>query len=143
MANEPGTEKVKGILDWQGITMTTNREQKWQDPTLKSLEAGLRRLGEVEVPQTLESKILARVPDGKAGSSQDQRSWRWPRVCGIGIATAAVLVLALIFMSNYGPLVPSQMLITDLNDGPTRPVPADQNTPLIEDTNHVNSNYRR
>jgi hypothetical protein len=123
--------------------MTTDREQEWQDWTLKSLEAELRRLGEVEVPQTLEVKILASVPDGGAGSPQCHRGRRWPRVCGIGIATAAVLILALIFVSNYGPFVSSQTLITDLNDGPTRTVAADQNTPLIEDTNHVNFNDRR
>ena len=123
--------------------MITNREQEWQDLTLESLEAQLRRLGEVEVPQTLEAKILAKVPDGKAERSQHHRAWWWPRVCSIGIATAAVLILALIFMSNYGPFVSSQTLITDLNDGPTRPVPTDQNTPLIEDTNHVNFNDRQ
>jgi hypothetical protein len=143
VADEPGTDKIKEILDWQGITMTTNREQEWQDLTLESLEAELRSLGEVEVPQTLEAKILAKVPDSKVGSPHDHRSWRWPRVWGIGIATAAVLILALIFMSNYGPFVSSPMLIRDFNDKPTRPVLADQNTPLIEDTNHVNFNDQR
>ena len=123
--------------------MTTNREQEWQDLTLESLETDLRRLGEVKVPQTLEAKILAKVPDNKARSLQDHRSWRRPRVWGIGIATAAVLVLALIFMSNYGPFVSSPMLIGDFNDKPTRPLLADQNTPLIEDTNHVNFNAQR
>ena len=140
MANKPGTEKTKRILNWQGITMTNNQEQKGQDLTLKSLEAKLRCLGDVEVPQTLEAKILARVPDSKPRSPQYHRGWRWPRVCGIGVATAAVLILALIFMSNYGPFVSSHTLIRDFNDKPTRPLLADQNTPLIEDTNHVNSN---
>lgn len=140
MANKPGAEKIKRILDWQGITMTNNQEQKGQDLTLKSLEAKLRCLGDVEVPQTLEAKILARVPDSKAGSPQDHGSWRRSRVWGIGIATAAVLILALIFMSNYGPFVSSHTLIKDFNDKPTRPLLADQNTPLIEDTNHVSSN---
>ena len=143
MADEPGSGKIKEILNWQGITMTTNREQEWQDLTLESLETDLRRLGEVEVPQTLEAKILAKLPDNKAGTLQAHRSWRWPRVWGIGIATAAVLILALIFMSNYGPFVSSPMLIRDFNDKPARPLLADQNTPLIEDTNHVNFNAQR
>jgi hypothetical protein len=120
--------------------MTTNREQQWRDLTLESLEAKLRRLGEVDVPQTLEAKILTNVPDGGAGSPQDHRNWRWPRIWGIGIATAAVLILALIFMSNYGPFVSSHTLIGDFNDRQTRPLLADQNTPLVEDTNHVSSN---
>ena len=143
MANEPGTEEAKEILDWQGITMTTDRERKWQDLTLELLEAELRRLGEVEVPRTLEAKILTSVPDSRAGSPQSRQVRRWPRVCGIGIATAAVLILAFIFVSNYGPFVSSHTLIGDFNDRATRPLLADQNTPLIEDTNHLNPNDRR
>jgi len=123
--------------------MTTNQEQKRQDLTLKSLEADLRRLPEVQIPETLQAKILASVPDGKAGGPQGNWVRRWPRVCGIGIATAAVLILGLVFMANYALFMSSQPPVTDLNDGPTRYVLSDQNSLLIEDTNHVNSGGQR
>jgi len=46
--------------------MKQNRKQKWQGLTLKSLEAWLRRLPEVKVPEALKPSLLAAVPDGRA-----------------------------------------------------------------------------
>ena len=118
--------------------MTGNQEQKWKDMTLKALEVELRRLPEVEVPETLKAKLFAKAPNSKTkGIREHQLQWR-PGVWGLGIAAATVLILALIFVPNYGPSVPSQALTADLDDNSTRYVLADQNNALIADTNYVN-----
>ena len=122
------------------MTMTENQEQKWENMTLKSLEAKLRLLREVEVPQTLEAKIFAKIPDSNVRITQDHQVQRWYRVLGFGIAAAAVLIFASVIVSNYGSSVSSPTLITDLNNRPARYVLTDQNTPLIADINFANGN---
>lgn len=118
--------------------MTGNRNKRWEDMTPESLGAELRNLPELEVPGALEAKVLSGIPNSPTGSREHRLHW-WPRVWGLGIATAAVLILALIFVSDSGPSVSSHTFIADLNDRPTHHVLADQNSLLIEDTNAVTS----
>ena len=117
MANKPGTEKVKGIFDWQGITMTQDKKQKCKDMTLKSLETQLCSLAKVKVPETLEAKLLAAIPDSGPKITRYYQVKRHQRIQDFGaIAVAAVLIFALMFMINYGLSIPSQMLSAELND---------------------------
>lgn len=107
MAKQQGTKEIKGIFDWQGITMGQNREQNWKDITLKSLESELRRLPEPEIPDALEDKLLAAIPEAKP-KAQEHHVIHHPRARDFGLtAAAAVLIFALIFLVNYGLSVPS------------------------------------
>lgn len=117
MANEPGIEKIKGIFDGQGITMAGSRKQKRKGMTLKSLEARLRCLSQVEVPETLKAKLFAAIPEREQKATPQyqvpcrRRVWRFGAA-----AAAAVLIFGLLFSINYGLSVPSQVLFTELND---------------------------
>jgi hypothetical protein len=68
--------------------------------SLKSLEAALRRFPEVEIPKTLEAKLLAQVPQPKAADSYRRRHWGF---WSFGGAAAAIIVLAAVFASTYLP----------------------------------------
>ncbi|MHC4791750.1 MAG: hypothetical protein ACYS8Y_09995, partial [Planctomycetota bacterium] len=107
--------------------MTENQEQKWEDMTSESLEAQLRGLPELKVPESLMAKLLAQIPKSKAAKMRaHQVQWQLP-ILGGAVAVAAVLILTLIFTLNYGPSVPSQTAIADLNDRANRYVMADKN----------------
>jgi len=116
--------------------MTENQEQKWEYMRLKSLEAELRCLPEVEVPETLEDKLLAAIPDrGAKVAPEHQAKWH-VRAWDFGAtATAAVLILALMLMVNYGLSVPPQMLLTELNDTSLCYTRWDQNNFLYDQNN--------
>ncbi|MHC4528313.1 MAG: hypothetical protein ACYS29_10580 [Planctomycetota bacterium] len=124
--------------------MKNNQERKWQDLTLKSLKAELRRLADVQVPHTLEARLLAGIPKSKAQDAPVHRIERHT-AWDFGVtAAAAVLIVALMLTVNYGLSVPSQMLLTDLRD--TSLVYArwdqnnlfyDQNNTLIGDTDYT------
>jgi hypothetical protein len=43
--------------------MTENKEQDWENITLKSLEAKLQSLSELQVPQSLRAKLFASIPE--------------------------------------------------------------------------------
>ena len=131
MADKQGTEKIKDIFNRKDIAMVENQEHKWA--TLKSLEAHLRRLAEIEVPETLKAKLFAAIPDekSKAGSKHCGR-W-WPGAWGFGATAAAILVLVLIFVTNYGTSGPSRNLIADINDKPAYYTLADQNNTSVGD----------
>ena len=126
--------------------MTENQEEKWDDMTLESLEAELRSLPEVDVPETLEARLLAAIPDRQPAASEDYRAERHPGLWDFGVtAAAAALILALILTVNYGLSEPSQTLSTQLTDmslrhtgWELRPLLSDQNA-LVEDTNYTNS----
>ncbi|UCF43063.1 MAG: hypothetical protein JSV99_10860 [Planctomycetota bacterium] len=96
--------------------MTENKEHDWENITLKSLEAKLRSLSELQVPPSLRGKLLASIPERQARVAPAHPvQWRlgaW----GFGAAAVVVLILALMFLPNYGPSVPSKTLIMDLND---------------------------
>jgi len=151
VADKSGTEKIKGIFNWQGMTMADNQKHNWQNVTLKSLGRQLRRLRQVQVPQTLKAKLLAAIPDRPAKAAPYHHvQWR-PQAWDFGVtAAAAVLIFALICTVNYGLSVPSQVLLTKINDtslcypGPDlNSFLDDQNNTLIEDTNYINYNGRR
>lgn len=115
MANEQGTEKNEGIFNWQGITMTENQEQKSKDMTLKSLEKKLRHLPEIEVPEALEARLLAAIPDRRTKGKQAQQL-QWRRAWDFGVtAAAAVLIFALMFLVNYGLSISPQTSITEFD----------------------------
>ena len=131
MANKPGTEKIKGIFNWQGITMAGSREQKRKD---KSLEAQLRCLSQVEVSETLKARLFAAIPDREQKAAlQGQVHYR-RRAWSLGVA-AAVLIFALMFLINYGLSVPSQTLFTELNDTSLCCTRWDQNNFLYDQNN--------
>ena len=97
--------------------MTKNQENNWQDLTLKSLEDRLRHLPDVEVPETLQNKLLTAVVDRQPEVTREYRiKWHW-RVFRFGAtAAAAILIIALMFMVDYGLSIPSQLILTELND---------------------------
>jgi hypothetical protein len=113
VADEPGPEQIKGIFNWQGVTMTNNKEHGWEDMTLRSLEAELRRLPELEAPPALKAGLLAGIP---AGHRQAQAKWRYGRWDFGVTAAAAVLIFASLFLVNYGLSMPPQTLLTGFND---------------------------
>ena len=108
MADIPGAEKIKGIFDWQGITMAENQEKRWEHITQKSLASRLRRLPEVAVPESLKDKLLAAIPDSGAKVSRGHQL-QWYRAWDYGVtAAAAVLIFALMFLVNYGLSTPAK-----------------------------------
>jgi len=128
--------------------MTRNQEKKWDDMTLESLEARLRRLPEVQVPEALEAKLLAAIPDKQPKASIED-SVRWhPGAWDFGVtAVAVVLILALMLTVNYGLSTPSQALSAQLQDTSLCYTAwerygflGDQNA-LIEDTNYANCKW--
>ena len=136
MANEQGTEKIKGIFNWKDISMTENQEKKWEDMRLKSLEAELRSFPEVEVPKTLEYRLLAAIPDRPTKVTREyQVKWQAGAWDFGTTATAAVLILALMFIVNYGLSMPPKMLITELNDTSLCYTRWDQNSFLYDQNN--------
>jgi hypothetical protein len=130
--------------------MSQNHGQKRKKLTLKSLEEQLRRLPDVEAPETLEAKLLAAIPDKKPETTLQGRVKWQPRAWDFGVtAAAAVLIFALMFMVNYGLSVPSQMLLTEFGDRSfyyarwdQNNLPCDQNNTVIGDTNYTNCNGR-
>lgn len=118
------------------MTMKQNREQNYKDVTLKSLKAQLRRLPEVEVPETLKAGLFDAIPEKAAKVAQEhQAGWR-PQAWDFGVtAAAAVLIFALMFMVNYGLSVPSQLLLTEFNDTSLPYARCDQNNLLYDQNN--------
>ena len=97
--------------------MTHNQKPKPEEMTLKSLEERLRRLPQVQPSESLESKLLAAIGDGRAEFTEEHHLRWWPGAWNFGAAaTAAILILALMLVVNYGLATPSQMLLTELND---------------------------
>jgi hypothetical protein len=123
--------------------MAQNQEQRWQDMTLNSLEAKLRSFSLLEAPETLKAKLFAAIPAEKAKAAQQHRAQWWRGIGAWGTAAAAVVILALIFVPDYGPSMPSQTLIADLNDRPVRNLLTDQNNALVEDINYVSRSRRQ
>jgi hypothetical protein len=86
--------------------MGQNRNDRRDNAALTSLEAGLRRLPELEVPEALEAKLLATIPAGRRrptprGVFRGRVAW------GAGaLAAAAGLILAAILMSRTRPPEP-------------------------------------
>ena len=113
------------------MTMAQKREKKGENIALKLLEAHLRRFAAIEVPGTLKEKLLAAIPNKQSKAVPKHRVQQWPRVWRFGAAAAAVLVLALIFVTNYGPSRPAQLVIADINDRPTYHILADQNNASV------------
>ncbi|MHC4498019.1 MAG: hypothetical protein ACYS21_02765 [Planctomycetota bacterium] len=97
--------------------MTDNKDHRGKDMTLRSLKAELRRLPEVEAPQGLKARLLAAIPaGGQDFSSEPQAKWHYRR-WDFGVsAAAAVLILASLFMVNYGLSMPPQVLLTGFTD---------------------------
>ena len=95
--------------------MAGSRKQKRKDMTLKSLEARLHCLSQVEVPKTLKDRLFAAIPDREQRAALQSQIHYRRRAWSFG-AAAAVLIFALMVLINYGLSVPSQMLLTELND---------------------------
>jgi hypothetical protein len=58
--------------------MTQKRKKKSKRITLKSLAANLRSLPEVEVPESLKTKLLAAIPDTQAKPAPAHQFRRYP-----------------------------------------------------------------
>jgi len=128
--------------------MTENQEKKWDDMTLESLEAELCSFPQVDVPETLEAKLLATIPDRRPEASMENSVRRHLGAWDFGVTAAAVvLILALMLTVNYGLSEPSQTLSEQLTDmsllhkgWELRPLLSDQNA-LVEDTNYANCRW--
>jgi hypothetical protein len=127
--------------------MKENQEQKWKDTTLKSLEAKLRNLPEVEVPETLEVKLLAAIPDREPVAIEHSLR-QHPGAWDFGVTAAAViLILALMLTVNYGLSTPSQTLSAQPKDtslchtGWERQYFLGDQNALVEDTNYANCKW--
>ena len=120
--------------------MKRNQEEKREDIMFNTLEAKLRSLPEVEVPKSLKAKLFAKIPDSKVECTRKYQVQSRTRVWGLGIAAAAIVILAVIFSPNYDPSVPSREVIADLNDRTTRYLLADQNNTINKDSNYVDFN---
>jgi hypothetical protein len=95
--------------------MAQNQEKKSKHITQKSLADELRRLPEVEVPETLEARLLAAIPVRKENLTRDHQL-RWYRTWDFGVtATAAVLIFALMFLVNYGLSTPTKTGIIEFD----------------------------
>ncbi len=95
--------------------MTQKRKKKSKRITLKSLAAHLRRLPEVEVPETLKPRLLAAIPDTHAIPATAHQ-FRWYRAWDFGVTAAAtVLIFALMFLLNYGLSAHSQTSIIEFD----------------------------
>lgn len=113
--------------------MAQNQKQNWEDMTLKSLEGQLRHLPEVEVPETLEAKLLTGIPERELKVRQEHQVRWWPGALGFGAVAAAVLILALIFIPSYAPSTPSLRPVIEPNDK-SRDGLTDQNSAYVENT---------
>jgi hypothetical protein len=95
--------------------MTQKREKKTKRITIKSLAAQLRRLPEVEIPETLKPRLLAAIPDTQAKHAPTHQ-FRWYHAGDFGVTAAAVvLIFALIFLINYGLYTPSRTEIIEFD----------------------------
>jgi hypothetical protein len=125
--------------------MAKNKEEKWDHKTLQSLEEELCRLPEVDVPETLEARLLAAIPSSRPKKLADHCVKRHPRLWDFGLtAAAAVLILALMLTVNYGLSNPTRLLPARLKDTSLCHagweqlyLPLDQNNALVEDTNYI------
>jgi len=134
VAEFPGPENIKAIFIWQGITMTQKREKKSKRITLKSLAAHLRRLPEVEIPETLKPRLLAAIPDMQPKPAPVHQ-FRWYHVGDFGMTAAAVVfIFVLIFLINYGLYTPSRIEIIEF-DTSLRCTTWDQNNFLYDQNN--------
>ena len=95
--------------------MTQNQEKKSKHITQKSLAEDLRRLPEVEVPETLQARLLDAIPVTQANLTRDHQL-RCCRAWDFGVtAAAAVLIFALMFLVNYGLSTPSKTAIIEFD----------------------------
>ena len=122
--------------------MKENQDFKWDDITMKSLEAKLRSIPKPDVPVTLKEKLLATIP-----KKQVKTFSVFPIRPGFGFwsfgATAAVIsILIVAIFLNFNLSVPSHKVVADINDGINNNFLTDLNTPFIEDTNYVKENIR-
>ena len=96
--------------------MTHGKEGRRQDVSRHSLEARLRSLADVEPPETLKARLLTAIP---ARTHRTHPPGWYPKAWDFGVtAAAAVLIIALMLMVNYGLSVPSQAQLfadTDLD----------------------------
>jgi hypothetical protein len=114
--------------------MTQKREKKSKRITLKSLAAHLRRLPEVEVPDTLKPKLLAAIPDTQAKPATVHQFRGYP-AWDFGVtAAAAVLIFALMSLVNYGLSTPSKTGIIEF-DTSLRSTTLKQNNFLYDQNN--------
>ncbi len=95
--------------------MARNQEKKSKHITQNSLAEDLRRLPEIEVPETLEARLLDAIPVRGENLTRAYQL-RWYRTWDFGVtAAAAVLIFALMFLVNYGLSIPSQTSITEFD----------------------------
>jgi hypothetical protein len=89
--------------------MRYGKKNKREEITLRSLGKELRSLAEVEVPHALKGRLMAGIPKTAESSSELRARWH-PRAWDLGVtAAAAVVIVALMFMVDYGLSVPQQV----------------------------------
>lgn len=82
--------------------MEDKQEQKSKKIIKKSLASQLRSLPEVRPPEALKDKLFAAIPDRRPKPAPAHQPM-WYRAWDYGAtAAAAVLIVALMFLVNYG-----------------------------------------
>ena len=113
--------------------MKKKNNDKSKIMSLKSLKTALRKFAEVEIPETLETKLLAQIPQQKtkivAGSCYRRHWGFW----SFGGAAAAAMVLAVILAAVYMPNSAGGR--GELSRASAKYAQADQNVANIQDIN--------
>ena len=83
---------------------------------LTALKSQLRSMPDVEVPETLEAKLLADVPQDKCGHKLEMP--RHGRTSVLGCSTAAAIVLSFVSIFSYysNASIPDKRFIIDPKD---------------------------
>lgn len=126
--------------------MTGNKEHKWDDMSLKSLEKELRLLQEVEVPEKLKTKLLSAIRSKQQKTTGYQLEWHLCTRDLVATAAAAIFIFASMLMVSYGLPNPPQTLLTEQNGlslGHTmfeQNIFYDRNYVFVKDNNYTNCN---
>ena len=79
--------------------MASDQEHRREDRALRSLEDELRRLPKLEVPETLEARLLAAIPRMPTETARRRRiRWRRWTIGAVSAAAAAALIIAAVML---------------------------------------------
>jgi len=117
--------------------MAEERNHQQKDVSLESLQAQLRNLPEPDVPEGLKSALFAGIPEAAVPAGHRSLVGRHPGAWDFGVtAAAAVVILALLLMVNYGLSVPAGKSLVKFDEPLLSYTRWDHNT-LLSDQNNA------